>query len=64
MDGTELPCEKEIGNAHDPFARLPVLAYFSSTSVILVFADDTAKDGLLPPKDPMGSGNSSFSLIG
>ena len=20
MDGTELPCEREIGNAHDPFA--------------------------------------------
>ena len=42
MDETELPCEKEIGNAHDPFARLPALVYFSSTSVILVFADDTA----------------------
>ena len=20
MDGTELPCEREIGNTHDPFA--------------------------------------------
>ena len=20
MDGTELPCKREIGNAHDPFA--------------------------------------------
>ena len=30
----------------------------------LAFADDTADDGILPLKDPLGSGNSNFSLVG
>ena len=30
----------------------------------LAFADDTADDGILPFKDPLGSGNSNFSLVG
>lgn len=59
MDGTELPCERKIGAAHDPFTRLLVLVCISSTSITLAFADDTAEDGMVPLKDPLGSCNSS-----
>ena len=62
MDGTELPCKREIGNTHDPFTQLPVLACFLNASITLAFTDDTAEDGILLLKDPLGLGNSSFSL--
>ena len=42
MGGTELPCKREIGNAHDLFPWLLVLVCFSSASVTLAFAYDTA----------------------